>query len=445
MARTGEGRPAPGGPYRRVWRPFQEFFQTESAGGILLLAAAVIALIWANVWPESYVHLWEEVFWSIGAPEFGLTLSLLDWINDGLMAIFFFLVGLEIKREVMVGELASIRKAALPLAAAAGGMIVPAGIYTIFTAGTPAGHGWGIPMATDIAFALGVLALLGDRVPAGLRIFLAALAIVDDLGAVLVIAFFYTAELAWTPLGVGLGVFLLLLALNRLGLRYISVYMIIGLVLWVAILLSGVHATIAGVLLALAVPSRVRVDAELFVDEARTELAEFSTTGGVGEEILTTEAQEDALGELAKAAEETRAPLARLEDNLSEIVAFGIVPLFALANAGVVLAGGIGAPYTWNVLLGSAVGLLAGKPIGIMLASWLAIRGGASAATGIGWRHLFGASLLAGIGFTMAIFIANLAFTIPDLLPAAKIGILIASPLAGLAGLTVLGTTRRTG
>jgi NhaA family Na+:H+ antiporter len=221
--------------------------------------------------------------------------------------------------------------------------------------------------------------------------------------------------------------------------------MIIGLVLWVAILLSGVHATIAGVLLALAVPSRVRVDTELFVDEARTELDEFSTAGGVGEEILTTEAQEDALGELAKVAEETRAPLSRLEENLSGVVAFGIVPLFALANAGVVLAGGIGAPYTWNVLLGSAVGLLAGKPIGIMLASWLAIRGGASPATGVGWRHLFGASLLAGIGFTMAIFIANLAFTIPDLLPAAKIGILIASPLAGLAGLTVLGTTRRTG
>lgn len=442
MARTGDERPAPGAPLRRAWLPFQRFFQTESAGGVLLLVAATLALIWANVWPQIYLHLWEGVRWTIGAPDFGLTLSLRDWINDGLMAVFFFLVGLEIKREILVGDLASVRQAALPLAAAAGGMAVPAAIYTIFNAGTPGAHGWGIPMATDIAFALGVLALLGRRIPSGLRIFLAALAIVDDLGAVLVIAFFYTTHISWVALGVGLGVFGLLLILNRLGLRNASIYAGIGIVLWVAFLLSGVHATIAGVLLALAVPSHAPVDAAAFIYRAKTDLDEFAATGRVGKRVLVNEAQQAALQDLENTAEDVQALLPRLEKDLSGIVAFGIVPLFALANAGVILAGGIGPPYTWNVFLGSAAGLLAGKPIGIMLASWIAIRAGASAPPGVNWRHIFGASLLAGIGFTMAIFIANLAFTVPDLLPAAKIGILISSPLAGLAGLLVLGTMR---
>jgi NhaA family Na+:H+ antiporter len=442
MRQTGEDRAIPVAPLRRVWLPFQKFFQTESAGGILLVITAVIALIWANVWPEIYSDVW-AIPWTIGAPHFEITLTIRDWINDGLMTIFFFLVGLEIKREILVGELASVGRAALPLAAAAGGMAIPAAGYTIFNGGTPAGHGWGIPMATDIAFALGVLALLGSRIPPGLRIFLAALAIVDDLGAVIVIAFFYTEHISWIALGIGLGAFVLLLVMSRLHLRNIMPYIGIGLVLWVAFLLSGVHATIAGVLFALAVPARTRIEATAFLDLARAQLDRFASAGRIGSGVSPNEEQQDALYALEDTAEGMLTPLQRFEHALASWVAFGIVPLFALANAGVILAGGIGPPGTWRVFHGTAAGLFFGKPIGIMAASWLALTFGATAPSGVTWRHLFGASLLGGIGFTMAIFIANLAFTTPDLLSAAKIGILIASPLAGLAGLAVLAAARR--
>lgn len=435
--------PRPGALIRRAWQPFQAFFQNEVAGGILLLIAAAVALLWANISPDSYTGLWETPV-TIGAPHFNLTLSLQHWINDGLMAIFFFLVGLEIKREILVGELASVRRATLPIAAAIGGMAVPAIIYAIFNHGTPASNGWGIPMATDIAFALGILALLGSRIPPGLRVFLAALAIVDDLGAVIVIALFYTTHISWVALGVGIGTFVLLLFLNRLGMRATAGYASIGLVLWGAFLLSGVHATIAGVLLAMAVPARTRIDAESFIHRARTDLDDFAIAGRVGKQVLVNEEQQAALQNLETATEDVQSPLQRLEHALSGIVAFGIVPIFALANAGVILVGGIGAPYTWRAFLGTSLGLLVGKPIGVMVASWLAISGGALRPNGVAWRHLFGASLLAGIGFTMAIFIANLAFSLPTLLPAAKIGILAASPLAAIAGLLVLGTMSST-
>jgi NhaA family Na+:H+ antiporter len=441
MRLTGEESAMPGAPLRRVWLPFQKFFQTESAGGILLVVTAVVAIIWANVWPEIYTGVW-EIPWTIGAPRFELTLTLRDWINDGLMTIFFFLVGLEIKREILVGELASMRRAALPLAAAAGGMAVPAAIYTIFNAGTPAGHGWGIPMATDIAFALGVLALLGSRIPPGLRIFLAALAIVDDLGAVIVIAFFYTEHISWVSLGIGLGSFALLMVMSRLHLRNIIPYVTVGLVLWIAFLLSGVHATIAGVLFALAVPARTRIDAAAFLDLARDDLSRFASAGRIGSGVHPNEEQQNALRSLESSAEGVLSPLQRFEYALEGWVAYGIVPLFALANAGVILAGGVGPPGTWSVFLGTAAGLFFGKPIGIMLTSWLAITFGAAAPSGVGWRHLFGAGILGGIGFTMAIFIANLAFTSEALLSAAKIGILVASPLAGVAGLAVLWAAR---
>jgi NhaA family Na+:H+ antiporter len=437
----GEGG-EPGGLLFRALYPFQRFFEIESAGGILLLVTAAFALIWANVWPAAYADVW-AIDVTVGAPRFQLTLTLRDWINDGLMAVFFFLVGLEIKREILVGELASVRRATLPILAAVGGMAAPAAIYTIFAAGTPAGHGWGIPMATDIAFALGVLALLGRRIPPGLRVFLAALAIADDLGAVIVIAIFYTAHISWLAFGIGLGIFALLLLLNRLDVHDTVVYGVIGVVLWVAVLLSGVHATISGVLLALSVPARTRIDAASFIDRASALLDAFATSGVVGRGILSNEVQQEALRRLEKAAEHVQAPLMRFEERLTDWVSFGIIPLFALANAGVLLQGGLGAPYTYRVFFGVFFGLVAGKPIGIMLASWLAIRSGlASLPAGVRWRHLFGASLLGGIGFTMAIFIASLAFRIPAFLPAAKIAILLSSPIAGLAGLLVLGTMR---
>lgn len=437
MRPTGEESAVPKARLRRVWPPFRNFFRTEAAGGSLLVVTAFIALIWANVWPDIYSAIW-GAHWTIGAPHFEITLTLREWINDGLMTIFFFLVGLEIKREVVVGELASLRRAVLPLAAAAGGMAIPAAIYIAINAGTPVSNGWGIPMATDIAFALGVLALLGSRIPPGLRIFLAALAIVDDLGAIMVIAFFYTERIYAIALGVGLGAFALLLVMSRLQVRNLIPYVVVAAALWVAFLLSGVHATIAGVLLALVVPARTRIDEEALLDLVQYDLASLESVGEPESTVQFDEEEQVVRPSLRATVAEVLSPLQRFEHALTGWVAFGIVPLFALANAGVILAGGVGPPDTGRVFLGTAAGLLFGKPIGIMLAAWLAITFGASAPSGVGWRHLFGASLLGGIGFTMAIFIANLALTPAPLLAAAKIAILVASPLAALAGLAVL-------
>jgi NhaA family Na+:H+ antiporter len=431
-----EGR---GALLRRTRLPFQRFFRAESASGTLLLATAVVALGWANSpWAEAYFRLW-EVEVSVGAEALGLTLSLQHWINDGLMVAFFFLVGLEIKREILVGELASVRQAALPIAAALGGMLVPAGIYMLLNAGTAAERGWGIPMATDIAFALGVLALLGKRVPIGLKVFLAALAIVDDLGAVIVIALFYTGELAWNALGLAGIVLVALIIINRLDVRHPGPYALLGIVLWLAFLRSGVHATLAGVVLAMTIPARTRIDAKSFVALGRAYLDEFEAAGAGGRRLLPTPAQQAALRGLEQAAEDVQAPLQRIEHGLQAWVSFGIIPLFALANAGVAVIGNLAASLTHPVALGVALGLLIGKPIGILCFTWLAIRTGlAVPPAGVGTGHLVGVSLLGGIGFTMSLFIANLAFGTTDALAIAKIGILSASTVAGIAGLTVL-------
>jgi NhaA family Na+:H+ antiporter len=380
-------------------QPFQRFFRTEAASGVLLLFAAALAFAAANSpWAAAYHHVW-EVPLALGIAGRSLSLSLHGWINDGLMAVFFLLVGLEIKRELLAGELASPRRAALPLAAAIGGMAAPALLYLAANAGTPAARGWGIPMATDIAFALGVLALAGPRVPPGLRVFLAALAIVDDLGAVLVIALFYTAELSVGALGAAGGAFLALVLCNAAGVRRLGIYLAVGLVLWAALLHSGVHATIAGVLLALAVPARPR-----------------------GEAIVPNE-------------EALSSPLLRLEGWLHGPVAFGIMPLFAFANAGVTLGGGPGELLASPITRGAFLGLVPGKPLGVTLASWLVVRLGLAALPeGVSWRALHGAGWLAGIGFTMSLFIAALAFGQAAPLDQAKIGVLAASLTAGLAG-----------
>ena len=372
----------------RLLTPFARFFASEAASGIVLMVCALVALVWANSpVAASYDALW-HIHFVVGPDTRALDLTLHDWIGDGLMAVFFFLVGLEIKRELLDGELASARRAALPLAAALGGMIAPALLYTSLNA-TSAGHaGWGIPMATDIAFALGVLALLGPRVPPALRVFLAALAIADDLGAVLVIALFYTATLAWLPLAIGLGAVCVAALGNALGVRVWVFYVAVGIVAWLGLLHSGVHATVAGVLIAFTVPARG-------MDPS---------------------------------------PLERMERALAPIVAFVILPLFALANAGVVLATSSAAGAT-PVTVGILLGLVIGKPIGITLFAWLAVRTGiASLPDGTSWRALRGVSLLGGIGFTMSLFIAGLAFGATPLLEAAKIGIFAASLVAGIIG-----------
>lgn len=430
--------PAPR-PIERVLRPFQQFLHAESSSGILLLVCTAVALAWANSgWAHGYAHLWEQEL-TIGAPGFGLTMSLHEWINDGLMVVFFFFVGLEIKREILVGELSSTKKAVLPMAGALGGVLVPATIYTALNFDGPGRGGWGVPMATDIAFALGVLSLVGSRVPTGLKIFLSALAIVDDIAAVAVIALFYTADLNLVSLGAGAVVLALLVAANAGGMRHPFVYTLLGLMLWLAFLSSGVHATIAGVLLAMTIPARTRLDADEFADRVEDTIREFRAAGTDGETVLTNQLHQEAIHRIENLCEDAQAPLLKLEDKLHLVVAFVIMPLFALANAGVVLPRDLGAAVSDPITLGVILGLVLGKPIGITLVAWAAVRlGWAERPEGVTWGDLHGVAWLGGIGFTMSLFIAALAFDDPALLAAAKIGVLGASLVAGVIGWTML-------
>jgi Na+:H+ antiporter, NhaA family len=421
-------------------RPFQRFAATESSGGIVLLICTVVALVWANSpWADSYHALWETSL-TIGAGSHVLTLSLHHWINDGLMAVFFFLVGLEIKREMLVGELASARHAALPIAGAIGGMLLPAALYAALNATGTGAPGWGIPMATDIAFAIGVLALLGPRVPLPLKVFLVALAIVDDIGAVLVIAFFYTSTISWAALATGGVLLAVLIGFNAGGVRHPAAYTLLGVALWVAFFASGVHATIAGVLVAMTVPSRELINEDEFLRRSRAVLADFERACSPATTVLTNADQQHAIHELEVASEQAQAPLLRMEHKLHGIVAFGIMPLFALANAGVHFGRDLFNALSVPVTVGIVLGLVIGKPLGITLFAWLATRAGVAALPpNSTWRELHGVSWLGGIGFTMSLFIAGLAFPDnPELLDSAKVGILAASILAGAAGWIVL-------
>ncbi len=424
----------------RVLAPFQRFAHAEASGGLVLLFNALLALAWANSpWGESYHHLWELPL-TIGVPGFGLTETLHHWINDGLMAVFFFVVGLEIKREILVGELASVRQAALPLFAALGGMLVPALVFVSLTFGTDDMKGWGVPMATDIAFALGIAALLGSRVPTSLKIFLAALAIVDDIGAVLVIALFYTASIQAMALLVAAGMMLLLIGLNRAGVRSSIPYFLIGIVLWVAFLKSGVHATIAGVLLALTIPASTRISGRQFVRESSEHLKDFNAAcENDPEEFSTTQRHQEPIFALEDTTHRAQSPLLRLEYKLHGVVAFFIMPIFALANAGVAFTGGVSDAVTSRAVLGIFFGLVIGKPVGIVLFSWLAVRFRfADLPYGTNFRHVLGMGALGGIGFTMALFIAALAFGEGAQLEAAKLGILAGSLVAGILGWLLL-------
>ena len=378
-----------------IFDPLRELFPGDALGGVVLIACAVVAMAWANSpWGASYFGLLgTHLPVSIGP--IALDLSVLHWINDLVMAVFFLVVGMEIKREFLGGELKDPRRAALPIAGALGGMIVPALIYTAFNHGTAAAHGWGIPMATDIAFSLGVLALLGPRVPRGLTVFLAALAIADDLGAVLVIAVFYTAQLNLGALWVAGGIVALLALLERLGVRRLSVWLAAAPFLWFFMHASGVHATIAGVLLGWTVP-----------------------LGKAGDPDISD------------------SPLETLEHGLKPWVTWGVMPLFALANAGVAMGGMTLASLAHPVAAGVGLGLLLGKPIGILGLSFLTVRlGWAKLPRGAGWLQVAGVGLIAGIGFTVALFVASLSFRgVAGLEPLAKIGILTASTLAAVVG-----------
>jgi NhaA family Na+:H+ antiporter len=426
-------------PVERIVRPFQDFADKQSSGGILLIAVTAVALVWANSpWGESYAALWHTKL-TVGVGDASISKDLTHWINDGLMAVFFLVVGLEIKREVLVGELSSVRGAALPIAAALGGAMVPAAIYLAINAGAEGSAGWGIPMATDIAFALGVLALLGDKAPVAIKVFLTALAIVDDIVAVLVIALFYTSEISWGALGIG-GIFLVaLIVANLIGVGRTLVYALLGIGLWLCFLLSGVHATIAGVLLALTVPAISFINPGAFLERSRYVLDRFEKAGAKGENVLSNEERQAALHALNHAAYKLEPPLHELEHTLHPWVVFAIMPLFALANAGVQLGGGIADALTNPVALGIVAGLVVGKQLGITLFAWLAVKSGVSELPeGIRWRHVYGAGWLAGIGFTMSLFISDLAFSDGWLVDAAKLGILIASLIAGVVGWVIL-------
>jgi NhaA family Na+:H+ antiporter len=425
-------------PIERLIKPFALFAKQASAGGIVLLACAVVALLWANSpLSEYYFRLWSIPVEVRFGNLVDIDKPLLLWINDGLMAVFFFLVGMEIKRELLVGELCSPRKAMLPMAAAVGGMVVPALIYASLNWGTPEIRGWGIPMATDIAFALGALALLGTRAPLALKVFLTALAIVDDLGAVLVIALFYTENLKVDALLYSLLFWGAMIAMNRLGVRSGLAYFLVSVGMWYFMLKSGVHATVAGVLGAFAIPVRSRIDPELFIVRVREYLNQFDQPITERTIILSPE-QQSAVEAIEREALRVQSPLQRLEHQLHYFVAFFVMPIFALANAGVALGGEGGLNWTSRVIWGVALGLLIGKPLGITLFSWLAVRLGlAQLPQGINFVHIAGVGFLAGIGFTMALFIGGLAFR-GDELNYAKLGILSGSALAGAIGFMML-------
>jgi Na+:H+ antiporter, NhaA family len=426
-------------PIEKLTHPIQEFLHKEASGGILLIIATVIALVWANSpLKDSYHHLW-HTYLSINIGELGLNYSLHHWINDGLMVVFFFVVGLEIKRELLVGELSSVKKASLPIAAALGGMIFPAIIYYILNAGKESVSGWGIPMATDIAFVVGILALLGKRVPLALKIFILALAIVDDIGAVLVIAIFYTSEISFVSLAIAGGLILLLILMNKLAVRNLLLYVIVGVALWLAFLKSGVHATVAGVLLAFTIPASARINTKRFSEETEQLVKQFSAAGDHGDNVLTNSERLSVVEEIENNCENILTPLQRFEHGLHPWVSFFIMPIFALANAGVTIGEGLSEALSHSVSIGIILGLFIGKQIGIFLFSYLAVKLKlASEPEGVSWKKIYAAAILAGIGFTMSLFIANLAFNSEELLNISKVGILTGSLISGIIGFVIL-------
>ena len=420
-------------------RPIARFINNSTTSGILLFASAVIALFLANSpFHDAYHHFWEHTF-SIGFDELVLSKSLHHWINDGLMAIFFFVIGLELKREIMAGELSRPKDAVLPIFAALGGMVIPALFYLTLNASGDTSAGWGIPMATDIAFALGILYMLGDKVPVSLKVFLTALAIADDLGAVLVIAFFYTSDISTISLLVGGGFLAILVLANALGVRSIVFYGMVGIGgLWLAFLLSGVHATIAGVIAALTIPANVKLQDKQFVIKMNTLTNDFAKSAPNNVTLLTHD-QLDIVEKIRFYSKAALTPLQRLEHAMHPLVAYIVMPIFALANAGITFSGNFADNLVSNVSLGVILGLALGKFIGIVAITKILIRLKlAVLPDGLNWRHIYGVAILAGVGFTMSLFITDLAFVDPVHIVQAKIGIFIASIICGIGGFLVL-------
>jgi Na+:H+ antiporter, NhaA family len=431
---------------RTVVQPVQRLLQAETAGGALMLVAAMVALVWANSpWSSSYEDLWSTPLRiELGDLIHIDHLSLQAWVNDALMTVFFLLVGVEIKREVVHGDLRDVRSVALPIAAALGGMLVPALIYVAFNQGGIGSRGWGIPMATDIAFAVGVVTLAGRRVPLAAKVFLLTLAVADDIGAIVVIAVFYTGDLSlgWLAAAlVGLGV---ILGLRRSDVQSLAPYLAVGAFIWLALLESGVHATLSGVALGLLTPAWPLRSPRHFPRDARRLLNQIERA--YYDRILTEaefEQNEVLITEVARLATHSTSPLERLEGRLTPWVTCVVVPVFALANAGVPFSGDAVAGLLDDpVVLGVAVGLVVGKTVGVFLASVVAIKLGLGRLpTGATWRHMFGLAVCAGVGFTVALFVTSISFTDPALADSARIGVLLGSTVAGVLGYTLLRTS----
>ncbi|MCB2203487.1 Na+/H+ antiporter NhaA [bacterium] len=414
----------------KVIDPIIRFMHIESASGVVLVAATVIAIVLANSgFADAFLGLW-KTYGGIVIGEFTLKMSLQHWINDLLMAVFFFVIGLEVKREIVSGELSDMRRASLPIFAAIGGMVVPAAVYLFFQAGEPGADGWGIPMATDIAFVVGVIALLGPRIPRGLRVLLLSLAIADDIGAILVIAIGYTENLNLASLlwgAVFIGVFL---GMMKLGIKNVAVYTVVALIVWYFVYKSGIHATIAGVIIGLLTPT------SKWVSDNRLAGIVQSTLGWIrGEEWESSEQRYHMLRQVERASRKAISPLQRFETDLHPWVSYFIMPVFALANAGVAIQL---SSFADPVAVAVALGLLIGKPVGIVLLSFIAVKIGlARLPEGVTWSMVVGGGFLAGIGFTMALFIAGLALE-GIMLDAAKIGIIAGSFVSAIIGAVIL-------
>ena len=424
-----------------IKRPINNFVRLETSSSIILFTATITALILANsAVSDSFLNFWDKNI-ALTLPGFELSKPLVKWINDGLMAIFFFLIGLEIKREIYTGELNRIKNASLPLFAAIGGMIMPALLFTVLNQGNAGSEGWGIPMAADIAFTLGILKLLGKRVPSGMKLFVMAFAIIDDLGAVLVIAFFYSTNLIWSNIFIGLIIIAVLSLLSRFGYYSKYLFLIAGIVVWILFLKSGIHSTIAGVLMALTIPLSRKIDTQSFYKNGKMILDDFLAECSTQKnKTVLNHKQLESIDELESLTENSAPPLQYLEHGLHGWVSYLIMPLFALANAGVVFSfsGDTNIALSVNV----AISLLVGNFIGIFSFSYLAIKLKlAELPKNVTFKQLAGVSILGGLGFTMSLFINSLAYTNENLIDSAKMGILLGSLMAGLLGYFVLRVT----
>lgn len=424
-----------------IVRTAQSFFKKEASSSLLLLLASFFAVGWASSsFAPLYHGLWHTDL-SLSLGDYRITKTIVHWVNDGLMTFFIFIVGLEIKREILVGELSSRKSALLPVVAALGGMLFPGIIYLALNRGTATAQGWGIPMATDIAFALGAIAVFGRKLPVGLRVFLSAFAIADDLGAVIIIALFYTKQIVWQYLLISIFFVVGLAVANLLWLRWALVYALLGLGVWVAVLGSGVHPTVAGFVVAMFIPARGKYDTDRFVQMVKKIMGEFECEEqSCGYSILLDRGHLNAVHDLELACHDVETPLQRLEHALHPWVAFGLLPVFAFGNAGLTLKGmNIASAAVQPVALGITLGLFLGKPLGVTLFSYLAVKTGiASLPAEVRWSQILGAGMLGGIGFTMSLFISGLSFASPAIHNYCRLGILLGSILSATAGLLFL-------